>query len=90
MSGKVREWWLREPKEGRRGSIIVATPVAYPYDVFPPMSGSYWLRKNAFKVVSRDDLQPLFDELKECVDHANHVGTSVIARKLLKAWEGNS
>jgi hypothetical protein len=83
----TRTWWLREMRNPTKGSFAIATPVAYPYDVYPPMNGSYWLRKPAFKVVSRDDLQPFINKMISAFEAHDDASFKVTGIEFLKAWE---
>lgn len=61
---KGREFWIREPKDARKGAITVATEVKGQWADYPPLSGAHWLRKPAFKVVEKHAYNKAITALK--------------------------
>ena len=61
----VREFWIREPKEPRKGSCIVATEVKSPWEAQAPQASSHWLKKPAFKVIEKSAFDSVVKDLAE-------------------------
>lgn len=61
---KPREFWIREPKEPRKGALTVATEIKEPWLDQAPQSGSHWLRKPAFKVIEKSFADQLQAEIR--------------------------